>query len=102
MIRLPRNILCVDWDKRSLRMVVARIGGGPMQLEDAHSHRVPNTVDADDPQAMGGFIAQMQRRHRWHHRRVIVDVPRDKVVLNRMTLPPTPVSELAAAVRFQA
>jgi len=80
-------------------MVVARIGGGPMQLEDAHSHRVPNSVDADDPQAMGGFIAQMQRRHRWHHRRVIVDVPRDKVVLNRMTLPPTPVSELAAAAR---
>ena len=52
MIKLSRRVLCLDWDKRSLRIVVARVGKGRTVLEDAHSHRLPHTVDADDPQAM--------------------------------------------------
>lgn len=102
MIRLPQKILCLDWDKRALRMVVSRDSGGKMQLEDAHSHRIPANVDIDDAQSMGAFIAQMQKRHRWHHKRVIVDVPRERAVINTITLPPTPLDELASAVRFQA
>ena len=102
MIRLARKVLCLDWDKRSLRIVVARVGAGEMQLDDAHAHRVPANVDPEDPQAMGTFIAQQLHRHRIRHGRVIVDVPRDKAVINRLTVPPTPRSELAAAVRFQA
>ncbi len=96
------KVLCLDWDKRSLRLVVARVGGGKTVLEDAHSHRLPNTVDADDPQAMGEYIRQMMRRHRLHHKRALVDVPREKAVIHRLTLPPTPTDEVAAAVRFQA
>ncbi|MBU0641483.1 MAG: pilus assembly protein PilM [Planctomycetes bacterium] len=102
MTKLPRTVLCLDWDKRALRMVVARTVSGALELEDAHSHRVSADTDTDDPQAMGAFIAQMVRQHRWHHKRVVVDVPRDKVVINRLTLAPTPVNEVAAAVRFQA
>lgn len=102
MISLSRKILCLDWDKRALRIVVARVGAGEMQLDDAHAHRVPTTVDAEDPQAMGAFIAQQLQRHRIKLNRVIVDVPRDKAVINRLTVPPTPDGELAAAVRFQA
>ncbi|MGE0482034.1 MAG: pilus assembly protein PilM [Phycisphaerae bacterium] len=99
---MSRKVLCLDWDKRTLRMVVARLGGGSFSLEDAHSHRLPSAVDADDPAIMGDFIGQMMKRHRMHHRRAIVDVPRDKAVINRLTLPPTPANEVAAAVRFQA
>ncbi len=102
MIRLAKKVLCLDWDKRSLRIVVARVGAGEMQLDDAHAHRVPANVDPEDPQAMGTFIAQQLHRHHIKHGRVIVDVPRDKAVINRLTVPPTPRSELAAAVRFQA
>ncbi len=102
MIRLPQKILCLDWDRRALRMVVARHSGGKMSLEDAHSHRIPAAVDIDDAKAMGEFIAQMMRRHHWRHKRVIVDVPRERAVINTITLPPTPTEELAAAVRFQA
>lgn len=102
MIKVSRKVLCVDWDRRALRLVVARIGGGRMVLEDAHSHRLPNTVDVESPQSLGEFIRQTLRRHHWHHRSVIVDIPRDKAVINRLTLPPTPASEVAAAVRFQA
>lgn len=101
-MKLSRRVLCLDWDKRALRLVVARVGGGGMQLEDAHSHRLPASVDSEDPKSMGEFIQQMLKRHRVGIKRVIVDVPRDKAVLNQLTLAPTPDEELAAAVRFQA
>ncbi len=103
MFELSRKLLCLDWDKRSLRIVVARVGGGRMTLEDAHSHRLPDSVDPDDPQTMGPYIAQMLRRHHLRHKgAVVVDVPRERAVINRLTLPPTPPAEVAAAVRFQA
>lgn len=102
MIKLAKKVLCLDWDKRSLRLVVARVGTGEMELEAAHAHRIPPNVDPEDSRAMGGFIAQQLERHRISNVRVIVDVPRDKAVINRLNLPPTPRSELAAAVRFQA
>ena len=102
MIKLSKKILCLDWNKRSLRIVVARCGAGEMQLDDAHSHRIPTDVDVEDPQAMGKYIAQQLQQHGIKLNRVIVDVPRDKAVINRLTVPPTPLGELAAAVRFQA
>jgi type IV pilus assembly protein PilM len=102
MLKFPRTVLCLDWDRRALRMVVARVGGGSVKLQDAHSHRVPPEVDSEDPKAMGEFISQSMRRHGWRNPRVLVDVPRDKAVINRLTLPPTPATELAGAVRFQA
>jgi type IV pilus assembly protein PilM len=102
VISPSRKVLCLDWDKRSLRIVAARVGKGRTVLEDAHSHRLPNTVDADDPEAMGDFIRSMLRRHRLHHKSVVVDVPRERAVINRLRLPPTPTAEVAAAVRFQA
>jgi len=102
MLGMGRKVLCLDWDKRSLRIVVARVGAGRMALEDAHSHRLPAELEADDPQAMGDFIQQMLRRHRLRFRSVLVDVPRERAVINRLTIPPTPDPEVAAAVRFQA
>ncbi len=103
MIKLARKVLCLDWDKRVLRIVVARIGTGDgMELEDAHAHLIPNSVDAEDAQAFGAFIARQLARHRIKLSRVLVNVPRDRTVLNRLTVPPTPDNELAAAVRFQA
>jgi Tfp pilus assembly PilM family ATPase len=102
VIKLSRKVLCLDWDKRSLRIVVARVGKGRTVLEDAHSHRLPNNVDADDPEAMGGFVRAMLRRHRLSYKSVVVDVPRERAVINRLALPPTPPAEVAAAVRFQA
>lgn len=101
-MNLTRKVLCLDWDKRSLRIVLARVGGGRAVLEDAHSHRMPNTVESDDPEQMGDFIRQMLRRHRMHQKRVVVDVPREKAVINRLAMPPTPPEEVANAVRFQA
>lgn len=97
-----RRVLCLDWDRRSLRLIVARVGSGTVKLEDAHQHKLPPNLDADDPTAMGEFIAGTLKRHRMKFRRVVVDVPRDRTVINRLSIPPTPMSELAGAVQFQA
>ncbi|MBK9118561.1 MAG: pilus assembly protein PilM [Phycisphaerales bacterium] len=102
MMTKMRKVLCLDWDKRSLRLVVARVGRGRVTLEDAHSKWFPNQVDADDPQVLGEFIRAVMRQFNLHHRTVVVDIPRERSVINRLTLPPTPSHEVAAAVQFQA
>lgn len=102
MLSAARKVLCLDWDKRSLRLVVARVGRGQVKLEDAHAVRIPSTVDPDDAKAFGEVIAGAMKRHRIRLRQVVVDVPRDKAVINRLALPPTPDHEVADAVRFQA
>lgn len=101
-MRVSRKLLCLDWDKRVLRILVTRAVRGGVRIEDAHSHRLPPGVDADEPQTMGPLIAQTLARHRIHLKRVVVDVPRDRAVINRLTLPPTPPHELPSAVRLQA
>lgn len=97
-----RKVLCLDWDKHSLRLVVARVGRGRMQLDDAHAHRIPSDINAEDPERMGRFIRQMMELHHLRHRHVVLDVPRDRAVITRLRLPPTPDEEVTAAVRFQA
>lgn len=102
MIRLSRTILCLDWDKRHLRMVLAHIRRSGPALQAAHSCVIPPEVNPDEPEQMGAFIAQQIKRYRLSARQVLVDVPRDRAVINRIALPPTPETEVAEVVRFQA
>lgn len=103
MFGLDQQVLCLDWDRRSLRFIVAKLQkGGRIRLADAHQRRIPTNVDAEDPAALGGFIASVLKQHGLKFNKVVLDVPRDKAVINRLKLPPTPAGEVAAAVRFQA
>lgn len=102
MFGMSGKALCIDWDKRMLRFVVARLGRDTIKLEEAHAYRIPQGTDSDDPAAMGEFIKQSLARHRVNIKRVVVDIPRESCVINRLKLPPTPLSDLAAAVHFQA
>lgn len=99
MISIPRKLLCLDWDKRSLRVVSARCGRGSMKLGEAHAVRLPAGVDANEPQSLGPFIAQTLERFRLGKRPAVVDVPRERAVINRLKVPPLPAGELPAAVR---
>ncbi len=101
MVSLARKVLCLDWDRRSLRFVVARVGRGRVQLEHAHSVRLGG-VNPDEPEAMGSFIKQTLKRHRVSFHKAIVDVPRDRVFIHLLGIPPTPENEVADIVRFQA
>jgi type IV pilus assembly protein PilM len=99
---MPRRVLCLDWDRRYIRTVVAKVRGGGIALEDAYSDRIPNEVDINDPASMGPFIAGVLKSRKIHLRRVVIDMSREKAVINRVSLPPTPTDELAAAIQFQA
>lgn len=102
MMRMGRRVLCLDWDRRSLRVVVARMKGGVMSLQDAHLYVIPPGTDPDDPSAMGEFIKNTLKIRGLASKNVVLDIPRDKVTINRLVFPPTPFEELAAAVRFRA
>ncbi|MFN0135648.1 MAG: type IV pilus biogenesis protein PilM [Phycisphaerae bacterium] len=102
VLGMSGKVLSVDWDKRMLRFVVARVGRGSIKLDEAHAHRIPQGTDSEDPAAMGEFLKQTLARHRVNIKKVVVDVPRERAVINRLRLPPTPPSDLAAAVHFQA
>lgn len=97
-----RKTLCLDWDRQNVRIVLARIGKGDLKIEDAHSHRIPTKVAVDDAAALGAYIKELMQRHRIGLRQACVDIPRDRAVINRLTVPPTPLNDVAAAVRFQA
>ncbi len=100
---LSRKVLCLDWDSRYLRMVVASgTGRGSIALQDAHAAMIPPSLNPDDPAALGAFIVQKLKRYNLSTRRVALDIPRERAVINALTLPPTPIDELPAAVRFQA
>ncbi|MFO0840346.1 MAG: pilus assembly protein PilM [Phycisphaerae bacterium] len=102
MFGLSRRHLCLDWDKRSLRMVAARVGSGGVALDDAHSNRIPAGTDIESAPSLGPFIAECLKRHRMRFKSCHIDVPRERAVINRLIVPPTPIGELPAAVRFQA
>lgn len=102
MMGLSRQVVCLDWDRQKLRMLLARIGSGRITLDEAHAHRIPPKVEPDDPEAMGKYIAQMMARHRWTQKRAVMNVARERVVINALTLPPTTLDDLASVVRFQA
>ncbi|MDX2198505.1 MAG: pilus assembly protein PilM [Phycisphaerae bacterium] len=102
MIRLSQKVLCLDWDRRSLRIVLAQLSRGRARLLQAHSVRIPAEVSTDEPEAFGKFIAECLAKHHCHARQVLVDVPRDRAVIKGLSLAPTPDSELADAVRLQA
>jgi type IV pilus assembly protein PilM len=100
---LDQQVLCLDWDRRSLRFIVAKLlKGGRIRLSDAHQRRIPTNIDCEDPQPFGAFIGGVLKQHGLKFGKVVLDVPRDKAVINRLKLAPTPAAEVAAAVRFQA
>lgn len=93
------DILCIDWDERSLRLVEAGVSRAGVKVRAAVM--VPMTAASREPADMGEFLRRTLAEHRIRARRVIVDVPRQDAVLNLMTLPAGTTDELAAMVHVQ-
>lgn len=85
-----------------MRIVVARRDLRKATLDAAHRAAVPAEVQHDDPEAMGKFIATKLREYKIKQKQVLVDIPRDKAVINRLSIAPTPERELPDVVRLQA
>ncbi len=99
--RSKRDILCIDWDERSLRVLETTFHRATATVRRAVHANVPEGLDVRDPSAMGDFIRRTLGEHRIRARRAMVDVPRQDTVLNRLSLPTGTMDELAAMVHLQ-
>ncbi len=98
---LDRSLVSIDWDRRCLRLVHARIGRGQVRVLRAAAVPVPAGVVDGDPEVLGDFLRQTLAREKIRARRAVVSVPRDQAVLNTLSLPEASRDELAAMVHFQ-
>ena len=96
-----RNILCLDWDPRSLRIVDANLSRSNVRVRHAVHVPIAVGVDVRDASSMGQFIRQTLAEHRIRTKLAVVDVPREEVVLNRLSLPYGSTDEMAAMVHIQ-
>ncbi len=95
------DLLCIDWDERSLRLVNASVSRSGVTVRSAVHVSLEGAVSVRDPSAFGEFIRRTLAEHRIRTRRVVVDVPRQDAALNLMSLPKGSLSELAAMVDIQ-
>ncbi len=99
--KTDRNILAVDWDTRYVRFVHAKIRKGTVRIDRLFSVDVPEQVEIDNAEQLGGMIRGVLKQQKIRTDRVILDVPRDKALLTTLKLPMTDPNELPAMVEFQ-
>jgi len=97
-----RNILCIDWDERSLRVLDGQIRRTGLRVRHAVHVPLPEELSARDPVEMGEFLRKTLAEHRIRTRRAIVDVPRQDAVFTLMPLPHGTMEEMASMVQVQA
>jgi len=85
--RKPKKILCVDWDPRTLRVVHASVTKRGAKIDRLLSVAIPTDVDSSDAAQMGAHLRRVLNQEDIGTRHVIVDVPRDQVILNTLNLP---------------
>ncbi len=96
-----KQLLALDWNRKELRMVVVRVRADGVDLLKAVSVPIAPEIRTDEPEALGAFIREAMRQSRIGAKRAVLSIPRDQVVLNTLSLPPTPAEELASIVQFQ-
>ncbi len=96
-----KKFVAVDWDARDVRVVSFRARAEGIDLLKAVSVPIPANVSVSDAESLGAFLRQVLRQAKISAKQALLTVPRDRVVLNPLSFPPTPAEELAAMVRFQ-
>ena len=83
----PKKILAFDWDARTLRVVHAHLSKRAAKIDRLLSVPVPSDVDPMSPEQMGKLLRRVLEQEDISTRHAIVDVPRDQVILNTLSLP---------------
>ena len=96
-----RKILAIDWDVRTLRIVNALIGKRGVTIDRLLSVAIPTDVDSTDPEQMGAHIRRALDQEGIDTRHALVDIPRDQVILNTLTLPALSPDDLPGMVQIQ-
>lgn len=96
-----KRLLAIDWDTLSLRVVQFRAQKEKVEILKALSVPMPAEIRQDDAESLGAFLRQALLQAGIRDKRAALTIPREKVVLNTLTVPPTPLDELPALVQFQ-
>ncbi len=99
--RTTNRVLALDWDARNVRAVVVRQRGDDVEVVKAASIPVDADVSLADPESFGRYLSRALDRAGITVRQAAITVPRDRVVLNTLKVPPTPDDELPAVVQYQ-
>ena len=102
MALMEKQLVSIDWDSRTLRVVhfAVRPKGG-VRVHKVLSVAIPPEVTVGDPASFGKLLRDVLSREGIRAGRMVVDVPRDQVVLNTLTLPAVSVDDLPAMVEYQ-
>ncbi len=96
-----KKLLAIDWDAKDLRLVLVRPRTDGVDLLKAISVPIPRDVVMDDAESLGAFVREAVRQAKVRAKRAVLSIPRDQVVLNTLSLPPSPEEDLPSIVQFQ-
>lgn len=96
-----KKTVAIDWDARDLRLVHFRPRADGVDLLKAVSVPLAAGVNPSEAEGFGAFVREALRAARISAKHAFLDVPRDRIVLNTLSLPPAPPEELPSMVRFQ-
>jgi len=99
--RKRKRIVALEWDERSVRIVHAMMTKKGVVIEKVLSVEIPVDVDKNDVDAMGQYIGRVLHEQRISTPYVVVDVPRDQVIVSTLRLPAGAQEEYASMVEFQ-
>ncbi len=102
MAWVERQLVSIDWDVRTLRVVAFSVRPkGSVRIKKVLSVAIPEEVCVGDPASFGQLLRDVLAREGIGAKRMLVDVPRDQVVLNTLKLPTVSEDDLPAMVEFQ-
>jgi len=96
-----KKLLAIDWDSRDVRVVMFRPKADGIELLKAVSIPIQAGVSASEPEAFGAFLRAALAQAKMSVKHALLTMPRDRVVLNNLRLPPTPPEELPSMVSLQ-
>ncbi len=99
--RRPKRFVAIDWDTRTLRVVVAQTSGRSVKIDRLLSSAIPSDLDPADAGQMGGHIRRTLDQEGIVVKHAIVDIPRDQAILKTLTLPTGQPDALPGMVEIQ-
>lgn len=105
------RLLALEWDPREARLVVARTTGRTVEVEQAFTVPLDAGGESAGAELAGGEVgsadlcarlAEACRQRNVGRCQALVAVPRGKIELRVLQVPPAPDEELPELVRFQA
>ena len=99
--RRLKQLLAIDWDNRTLRVVHATLSKRGVQIERMLSVAIPSDVDPANPEQMGRHIRRVLDQEAIRTKHAIVDIPRDQAILKTLKLPVHDPGALPGMVEIQ-